>query len=196
MKHVYIYADKEKTVWNGNVREILQKLQHFIVCVHMYFFWFIFGLFPPQILMKTKQLVEGVSLLLHSLCIKFVLQRMHSKMLSLWVKRLSLCLVHTDHIQNAILKSNCTAMCGLVMTRCINMRMLLVFQMSLEVIYGDTDSIMVNSNSTDLDHVFKLGNKVMFSSTLPPNWATGYSLFLTPKLGRSNRIKSFSLPPN
>ena len=80
----------------------------------------------------------------------------------------------------------------------INMRMLLVFQMSLEVIYGDTDSIMVNSNSTDLDHVFKLGNKVLFSSTLPPNWATEYSLFLflTPKLGLSNRVKSFSLPPN
>lgn len=37
--------------------------------------------------------------------------------------------------------------------------------MNLEVIYGDTDSIMVNSNSTDLDHVYKLGNKV--SVTLP-----------------------------
>lgn len=34
-------------------------------------------------------------------------------------------------------------------------------QMNLEVIYGDTDSIMVNSNCTDYDLVFKLGNKVM-----------------------------------
>lgn len=33
-------------------------------------------------------------------------------------------------------------------------------QMNLEVIYGDTDSIMINTNSTDLDEVFKLGNKV------------------------------------
>lgn len=33
-------------------------------------------------------------------------------------------------------------------------------QMNLEVIYGDTDSIMINSNSTNLEEVFKLGNKV------------------------------------
>lgn len=32
--------------------------------------------------------------------------------------------------------------------------------MSLEVIYGDTDSIMINTNSSNLDEVFKLGNKV------------------------------------
>ena len=32
--------------------------------------------------------------------------------------------------------------------------------MNLEVIYGDTDSIMVNTNSTDFEQVFKLGNKV------------------------------------
>ena len=32
--------------------------------------------------------------------------------------------------------------------------------MNLEVIYGDTDSIMINTNSTDMDTVFKLGNKV------------------------------------
>ncbi|CAL1543599.1 unnamed protein product [Lymnaea stagnalis] len=36
----------------------------------------------------------------------------------------------------------------------------LVQSMNLDVIYGDTDSIMINSNSTDLDQVFKLGNKV------------------------------------
>nr|KAG5708297.1 hypothetical protein BaRGS_021231 [Batillaria attramentaria] len=35
-----------------------------------------------------------------------------------------------------------------------------LMQMSLEVIYGDTDSIMVNTNSTDIDQVFRLGNKV------------------------------------
>ena len=33
--------------------------------------------------------------------------------------------------------------------------------MGLEVIYGDTDSIMVNTNSTDMDQVFKLGNRVL-----------------------------------
>jgi len=32
--------------------------------------------------------------------------------------------------------------------------------MNLEVIYGDTDSIMINTNSTNLEEVFKLGNKV------------------------------------
>ncbi|XP_069103569.1 DNA polymerase alpha catalytic subunit-like isoform X1 [Argopecten irradians] len=36
----------------------------------------------------------------------------------------------------------------------------LVQGMNLDVIYGDTDSIMVNTNCTDLDVVFKLGNKV------------------------------------
>ncbi|XP_078513931.1 DNA polymerase alpha catalytic subunit [Lissotriton helveticus] len=33
-------------------------------------------------------------------------------------------------------------------------------KMNLEVIYGDTDSIMINTNSTNLEEVFKLGNKV------------------------------------
>ncbi|ERE64155.1 DNA polymerase alpha catalytic subunit isoform 1 [Cricetulus griseus] len=36
----------------------------------------------------------------------------------------------------------------------------MVQKMNLEVIYGDTDSIMINTNSTNLDEVFKLGNKV------------------------------------
>ncbi|XP_022255477.1 DNA polymerase alpha catalytic subunit-like, partial [Limulus polyphemus] len=36
----------------------------------------------------------------------------------------------------------------------------LVQKMGLEVIYGDTDSIMINTNSTDYEQVFKLGNKV------------------------------------
>uniref|UniRef100_A0A3Q2LPE8 DNA polymerase n=1 Tax=Equus caballus TaxID=9796 RepID=A0A3Q2LPE8_HORSE len=36
----------------------------------------------------------------------------------------------------------------------------MVQKMNLEVIYGDTDSIMINTNSTNLEEVFKLGNKV------------------------------------
>uniref|UniRef100_A0A3B3QW26 DNA polymerase n=1 Tax=Paramormyrops kingsleyae TaxID=1676925 RepID=A0A3B3QW26_9TELE len=36
----------------------------------------------------------------------------------------------------------------------------LVQKMNLEVIYGDTDSIMINTNNTDLEEVLKLGNKV------------------------------------
>uniref|UniRef100_A0A3B5AJM4 DNA polymerase n=1 Tax=Stegastes partitus TaxID=144197 RepID=A0A3B5AJM4_9TELE len=35
-----------------------------------------------------------------------------------------------------------------------------VSHMNLEVIYGDTDSIMINTNSKSLEEVFKLGNKV------------------------------------
>lgn len=38
--------------------------------------------------------------------------------------------------------------------------------MGLEVIYGDTDSIMVNTNSTDLEQVYKLGNKVSIRWTV------------------------------
>ena len=34
--------------------------------------------------------------------------------------------------------------------------------MNLDVIYGDTDSIMINSNSTDIEQVTKLGNKVKY----------------------------------
>ncbi|KAI1891276.1 hypothetical protein AGOR_G00142110 [Albula goreensis] len=36
----------------------------------------------------------------------------------------------------------------------------MVQRMNLEVIYGDTDSIMINTNSNNLDEVYKLGNKV------------------------------------
>uniref|UniRef100_A0A8B9KI61 DNA polymerase n=1 Tax=Astyanax mexicanus TaxID=7994 RepID=A0A8B9KI61_ASTMX len=36
----------------------------------------------------------------------------------------------------------------------------MVQKMNLDVIYGDTDSIMINSNSTNLEEVMKLGNKV------------------------------------
>lgn len=36
--------------------------------------------------------------------------------------------------------------------------------MNLEVIYGDTDSIMINTNSKSLEEVFKLGNKVCYVS--------------------------------
>ncbi|ETE64293.1 DNA polymerase alpha catalytic subunit, partial [Ophiophagus hannah] len=35
----------------------------------------------------------------------------------------------------------------------------MVQKMNLEVIYGDTDSIMINTNLTKLEEVFKLGNK-------------------------------------
>jgi len=36
----------------------------------------------------------------------------------------------------------------------------LIQKMNLDVIYGDTDSVMVNTNSTDYDEVFKLGREV------------------------------------
>ncbi|XP_075769401.1 DNA polymerase alpha catalytic subunit isoform X2 [Pelodiscus sinensis] len=36
----------------------------------------------------------------------------------------------------------------------------MVQKMNLDVIYGDTDSIMINTNSTNLEEVFKLGNKI------------------------------------
>ena len=36
----------------------------------------------------------------------------------------------------------------------------LVQALNLDVIYGDTDSIMINTNSVDFDEVFKIGNKV------------------------------------
>lgn len=36
----------------------------------------------------------------------------------------------------------------------------LVQKLNFEVIYGDTDSIMINTNSADFDEVFKLGHKV------------------------------------
>ncbi|XP_072850377.2 DNA polymerase alpha catalytic subunit isoform X4 [Pogona vitticeps] len=36
----------------------------------------------------------------------------------------------------------------------------MVEKMNLEVIYGDTDSIMINTNITNLEEVFKLGNKI------------------------------------
>ncbi|XP_071950860.1 DNA polymerase alpha catalytic subunit-like [Antedon mediterranea] len=36
----------------------------------------------------------------------------------------------------------------------------LVEKMNLDVIYGDTDSIMINTNTNDIDEVYKLGNKV------------------------------------
>ena len=32
--------------------------------------------------------------------------------------------------------------------------------LGLDVIYGDTDSIMINTNSEDLKEVIKIGNKV------------------------------------
>ena len=36
----------------------------------------------------------------------------------------------------------------------------LIQKMNLDVIYGDTDSVMVNTNSNDYEEVFKLGREV------------------------------------
>jgi DNA polymerase alpha subunit A len=36
----------------------------------------------------------------------------------------------------------------------------LVEKMNFQVIYGDTDSIMINTNCLDYDQVFKIGQKV------------------------------------
>jgi len=36
----------------------------------------------------------------------------------------------------------------------------LVEKMNFQVIYGDTDSIMINTNCSDYDQVFKIGHKV------------------------------------
>ena len=41
----------------------------------------------------------------------------------------------------------------------------LVEKMNLEVIYGDTDSIMINSNSVNFDEVFKLGATIKQEGT-------------------------------
>jgi len=38
-------------------------------------------------------------------------------------------------------------------------------KIGLEVIYGITDSIMINTNSTDMENAFKLGNQVGVLST-------------------------------
>ena len=57
------------------------------------------------------------------------------------------------------------------------------FQMNLDVIYGDTDSIMVNSNCTDIEQVTKLGNKVELV-TLRPDFTSKLVrvlAFVTPK---------------
>ncbi len=52
--------------------------------------------------------------------------------------------------------------CLLFVSRAWVWRFTVLPQMNLEVIYGDTDSIMINTNSTNLEEVFKLGNKVRF----------------------------------
>lgn len=36
----------------------------------------------------------------------------------------------------------------------------LVLRMNLEVIYGDTDSLMINTNCREYEEVFKMGHKV------------------------------------
>jgi len=41
----------------------------------------------------------------------------------------------------------------------------LVEKMGLDVVYGDTDSIMINTRSTSFDEVLKLGFKVKLETT-------------------------------
>lgn len=40
----------------------------------------------------------------------------------------------------------------------------LVQKLNYDVIYGDTDSIMINTNSLDYDEVYKIGYKVCILS--------------------------------
>lgn len=62
--------------------------------------------------------------------------------------------------------------------------------MNLEVIYGDTDSIMINTNSRSLEEVFKLGNKVRRPDAVqsPPSgrFAPRFDLLLSP----SSQVKA------
>ena len=46
----------------------------------------------------------------------------------------------------------------------------LVRKLNLDVIYGDTDSLMIDSNSNDYDQVLKLGLKVLTFK----NWAKAH----------------------
>ena len=59
----------------------------------------------------------------------------------------------------------------------------LVQQMNLEVIYGDTDSIMINTNTTDLKEVFKLGNKVRKMLMAKISFALFFYTFVLKLLG-------------
>ena len=59
----------------------------------------------------------------------------------------------------------------------------LVQQMNLEVIYGDTDSIMINTNTTDLKEVFKLGNKVRKMLMVKISFALFFYTFVLKLLG-------------
>ena len=45
----------------------------------------------------------------------------------------------------------------------------LVRKLNLDVVYGDTDSLMIDTNSNDFDQVMKLGTKVASSSILSEN---------------------------
>lgn len=44
----------------------------------------------------------------------------------------------------------------------------LVQRLNFEVIYGDTDSLMINSNSTDYDEVLKIGRQVGTENAIHP----------------------------
>jgi len=49
--------------------------------------------------------------------------------------------------------------------------------LGLDVIYGDTDSIMINTNSDDLQEVRKIGAKVR-NTTIPSPYSTCTTFFL------------------
>ena len=48
----------------------------------------------------------------------------------------------------------------------------LVRKMNLDVIYGDTDSLMIDSNSNDYEQVIKLGAKVR--KVVPKKYLNGF----------------------
>ena len=62
--------------------------------------------------------------------------------------------------------------------------------MGLDVIYGDTDSIMINTNTNDLAEVRKIGNKVGKRACL--FWCLR-TLFMTQTSERQPEVKYFPL---
>ena len=48
--------------------------------------------------------------------------------------------------------------------------------LGLDVIYGDTDSIMINTNSDDLKEVSKIGSKVSCFSAVKPFLTNNFSI--------------------
>lgn len=52
----------------------------------------------------------------------------------------------------------------------------LVEKMNFQVIYGDTDSIMINTNCLDYDQVFKIGHKVCTIISLRLRYTTYFGM--------------------